>query len=140
MTKKRILFDKFEFPIGKGLEYLVNENLPDTDFLLINDPHDSFSIMIEKGFPIFTVPEGSERDYCLLELKRKDRTIKFFCPEKHKNLDTVVWYFCVELPDGEGTVHSLPGQVRVTFDTPCALAAKPKFLEVLETVALATTI
>ena len=65
MTEKRILFGKFEFPVEKGLEYLVNENIPETDFLLINEPHDAFSIIIEKDFPIFTVPEHSERDYFL---------------------------------------------------------------------------
>ena len=32
MTGKRILFEGFEFPIINGLEYLINENLPETDF------------------------------------------------------------------------------------------------------------
>ena len=140
MTDKRILFGDFEFPRTSGLEYLLNEEKLVTDYLFVNEPHEKFSMYFEDGFPIFVVPENSERPYCLFEMKSGGRKIKFFCPEKRKNLDTVVWYFCIELPDGEGTVHSLPGQVRVTFDTPCALAAKPKFLEVLETVALATTI
>ena len=139
MTDKRILFDEFEFPRLRGLEYLLDEKKPITEYLFVNEPRESFSMYFEKDFPKFAVPEGANKEYCLFEVKRPDRTIKFFCPEKRKNLDTVVWYFYVELPDGEGTVHSLPGQVRVTFDTPCALAAKPKFLEVLETVALATT-
>ena len=88
MTEKRILFGKFEFPVEKGLEYLVNENIPETDFLFINEPHDTFSMMFEKDFPIFTVPEHTDRDYCLFELKRSERVIKFFCPEKHEKLDS----------------------------------------------------
>ena len=97
MTEKRILFGKFEFPVEKGLEYLVNENIPETDFLCINEPHDTFSIMFEKDFPIFTVPEHSDRDYCLFELKRSGRVIKFFCPERHKistrRYGTFAWSF-----------------------------------------------
>ena len=140
MTEKRILFDGFEFPIIKGLEYLINENVPETDFLLINEPSTDFSLMFEKDFPIFKVPENSERDYCLLELKRSDRVIKFFCPEKHKNLDSAVWYFCMELFDESGEAHTLPGQVRVEFDgnTLRQVKGKPRFIEVLEQVKLAS--
>ena len=138
MTEKRILFGKFEFPVEKGLEYLVNENIPETDFLCINEPHDTFSMMFEKDFPIFTVPEKSDRDYLLFELKRSGRVIKFFCPEKHKNLDTAVWYFCMELFDENGEAHTLPGQVRVEFDgdTIRQPRGKLKFLEVLENIQL----
>ena len=140
MAEKRIVFDGFEFPIMKGLEYLINENLPETDFLLINEPSTDFSLMFEKGFPIFKVPEHSERDYCLFELKRSDRVIKFFCPEKHKNLDTAVWYFCMELFDESGEAHTLPGQVRVEFDGNVLRQAKgkPQFIEILEGIRLKT--
>ena len=140
MTDKRILFGKFEFPVEKGLEYLVNENLPETDFLLINEPHDLFSMIFEKDFPIFTVPKNSERDYFLFEQKRQDRVIRFFCPEKHENLDSAVWYFYMELYDENGEAHTLPGQVRVEFDGNILRHArgKPKFIELLEQVKLVT--
>ena len=140
MSEKRILFGKFEFPIEKGLEYLVNENVPETDFLLINEPDESFSMTFEKDFPIFTVPENSDRDYLLFELKRSGRVIKFFCPEKHKNLDAAVWYFYMQLYDERGEAHILPGQVRVEFDGNCIrhTKGKPKFIELLEGVKLAT--
>ena len=138
MTDKRILFGKFEFPVEKGLEYLVNENVPETDFLLINEPRDTFSMTFEKDFPIFTVPKNSERDFCLFELKREDRMIKFFCPEKREHLDTAVWYFYMELYDESGEVHTLPGQVRVGFDGNILrrTKGKPKFIELLEQVKL----
>ena len=138
MTEKRILFGEFEFPVEKGLEYLINENVPETDFLLINEPHDTFSMTFEKDFPIFTVPKNSDRDYFLFEQWRKDRVIKFFCPEKHPNLDTVVWYFYVELFDSDGTPYGLPGQVRVDTNDPYVrmMKGKPPFLEILETVKL----
>ena len=140
MTEKRILFGKFEFPVEKGLEYLVNENIPETDFLLINEPSESFSLMFEKDFPIFTVPEHSDRDYLLFELKRSERVIKFFCPEKHENLDSAVWYFYMELYDENGEAHTLPGQVRVEFDGNILrqTKGKPNFIELLEGVKLAT--
>ena len=140
MTDKRILFSKFEFPVEKGLEYLINENVPETDFLLINEPHDAFSMTFEKDFPIFTVPKNSDRDYFLFEQKRKDRVIKFFCPEKHENLDLAVWYFFMELYDERGETHTLPGQVRVEFDGNILRQAKgkPKFIELLEQVKLTT--
>ena len=139
MTDKRILFGEFEFPVEKGLEYLINENVPETDFLLINEPHDAFSMTFEKDFPIFTVPKNSDRDYFLFEQKRKDRVIKFFCPEKHENLDSAVWYFCMELYDERGEAHTLPGQVRVEFDGNILrqTKGKPKFIELLEGVKLA---
>ena len=140
MTEKRILFGKFEFPVEKGLEYLVNENLPETDFLLINEPHDVFSMTFEKDLPIFTVPKNSERDYFLFEQKRQDRVMRFFCPEKHENLDSAVWYFYMELYDENGEAHTLPGQVRVEFDGNILrqIKGKPNFIELLEGVKLAT--
>ena len=138
MTDKRILFGDFEFPRTNGLNYLLNEELLVTDYLFVNEPHDSFSMYFENGFPIFTVPENSERPYCLFEMKRSDRRIKFFCPEKHPNLDSVVWYFYVEVFDEQGVAHGLPGQVRVGMrDFRSELAkGKPKFIEVLEGVKL----
>jgi hypothetical protein len=138
VTDKSILFGRFEFPVEKGLEYLVNENVPETDFLLINEPSDAFSMTFEKDFPIFTVPKNSERDFCLFELKREDRMIKFFCPEKREHLDTAVWYFYMELYDESGKVHTLPGQVRVGFDGNILrlTKGKPKFIELLEQVKL----
>ena len=140
MTDKKIRFGKFEFPVEKGLEYLINEGVPETDFLLINEPSYSFSMTFEKDFPIFTVPVGSERNYCLFELKRPNRIIKFFCPEKRENLDTAVWYFYVEIFDEEGETHALPGQVRVEFNGNDLRRAKgkPSFIEVLERVRLKT--
>ena len=140
MTDKRILFGDFEFPRTNGLKYLLNEELLVTDYLFVNEPHDSFSMYFENGFPIFTVPENSERPYCLFEMKRPDRMIKFFCPEKHPNLDSVVWYFYVEVFDEQGVAHGLPGQVRVGMrDFRSELAkGKPKFIEVLENITLNT--
>ena len=140
MTNKRILFGDFEFPRTNGLKYLLNEELLVTDYLFVNESHDSFSMYFENGFPIFTVPENSERPYCLFEMKRSDRMIKFFCPEKHPNLDSVVWYFYVEVFDEQGVAHGLPGQVRVGMrDFRSELAkGKPKFIEVLENITLNT--
>ena len=138
MTDKRILFGDFEFPRTNGLEYLLNEEKLVTDYLFVNEPHEKFSMYFEEGFPIFVVPENSERPYCLFEMKNGGRKIKFFCPEKHPNLDSVVWYFYVELLDESGGVHALPGQVRVGMrDFQSELAkGKPKFIEVLEGVQL----
>lgn len=138
MNAKTICFGAFEFPVEKGLEYLVNDKLPDTDFLLINEPSDSFSMTFEKDFPIFTVPEKSERACCLFELRRRDRVIRFFCPERRENLDAAVWYFYVEMLDPQGDIHTLPGQVRVEFDGwgLRKVKGKPKFIQVLEEVKL----
>ena len=138
MTDKRILFGDFEFPRTNGLEYLLNEEKLVTDYLFVNEPRDCFSMYFEDGFPIFKVPESSERPYCLFELNRPGRMIKFFCPEKHPNLDSVVWYFYVELFDVRGATHILPGQVRVGMDAFQSKLAKgkPKFIEVLENVKL----
>ena len=140
MTDKRILFSDFEFPRTNGLKYLLNEEQLVTDYLFVKEPHDRFSMYFENGFPIFTVPENSERPYCLFEMKRSDRRTKFFCPEKHPNLDSVVWYFYVEVLDEKGVAHGLPGQVRVGMrDFRSELAkGKPKFIEVLENIALNT--
>ena len=122
-----------------GLEYLLNEEKSVTDYLFVNGPHDDFSMYFENGFPTFIVPENSERPYLLFEVKHPDRVIKFFCPEKHKNLDDVVWYFYLELFDERGIKHRLPGQVRVRKKDPFLRTMgieKPKFLEILEKVTL----
>lgn len=138
MNDRKILFSGFEFPVEKGLEYLINDGVAETDFLHINEPGDSFSMTFERDFPIFTVPKSTERDYALFELKREGRVIRFFCPEKRENLDTVVWYFYVDIFDADGKVHTLPGQVRVEYDGNRIRlpGGKPKFVEVLEQVRL----
>jgi hypothetical protein len=71
-------------------------------------------------------------------LKRQDRLIKFYCPEKHHNLDMAVWYFYMELFDEQGIAHGLPGQVRVEYENGFIRMAKgkPQFIEVLEQVKL----
>ena len=141
MPDKRILFGDFEFPIIRGLDYLLDEKKPVTDYLFVNEPHDYFSMYFEDGFPIFTIPENSGRPYCLFEIKSNDRKIKFFCPEKHKNIDMAVWYFYLELFDNKGVVHELPGQVRVAFENDFIrqTRGKPRFIEVLEGVKLNET-
>ena len=141
MTNKRILFGKFEFPRIHGLEYLLDEEKPITDYLFVNESNERFSMYFEEGFPRFTVPEHSDREYFLFEVKRKDRRISFFCPERHKNLKSVVWYFYVELFDENGRVHELPGQVRVDTNDPCIrlMGGKPRFIEVLENITLNTS-
>ena len=138
MTDKRILFGNFEFPRVSGFEYLFDEKKPITDYLFVNEPHEKFSMYFENGFPIFEVPKNSDRSYCLFEIKSPGRKIKFYCPEKHANLDTVVWYFYVELFDSDGTPYGLPGQVRVDTNDPYVrmMKGKPPFLEILETVKL----
>ena len=140
MTDKRIIFGKFEFPILPGLVYLLDDERPESDYLFVNEPRESFSMYFEKDFPIFTVPEKSEIDYCLFELRRTNRVIKFFCPEGRKYLNTAVWYFNVELLDAKGKVHALPGQVRVEFDGNYLRQGKgkPSFIDVLEQVRLST--
>ena len=141
MTDQRSLFGDFEFPRTHGLDYLLNEERPVTDYLFVNDPREKFSIYVEDGFPIFKVPESRERPYFLFELNSPGRMIKFFCPEKHEHLDTAVWYFYVEVLDENGAAHGLPGQVRVGMrDFRFELAkGKPKFIEVLENVTLNTS-
>lgn len=138
MAGKRILFGEFEFPRADGLQYLLNEAQPVTDYLFVNEPHDGFSMYFESDFPVFTVPQSSERPYCLLEYKRPDRMIRFFCPEKHPKLDSVVWYFYMELTDERGVAHGLPGQIRVRTQWLRLRPAmeKPRFIEVLEKVRL----
>lgn len=136
--ERNILFDKYEFPIIKGLDYLINKEDIKSDYLFINEEHDSFSMHFEKGFPVFKIPKNLERNYCFFELKRQNRIIKFFCPEKQKNLDSVIWYFYVELIDELGQTHILPGQVRVEYEETYNLQLKgiPKFIEILEKVKL----
>ena len=91
MGYERVLYDQYEIPVIKGLEYLFNEKKSVTDYLFVNEPRNTFSIYFEEGLSIFKVPEKSDRDYCLFELKRSDRVIKVFCPEKHKNLNSADW-------------------------------------------------
>ena len=138
MTDKRILFGKFEFPRMHGLEYLLDEENPETNYLFVNEPHDRFSMYFEAGFPRFTVPEHSDRESCLFEIKRQGRRISFFCPERKKNLNSVVWYFFVELVDSNGVAHELPGQVRVSTrdEIFSPMRERPKFIDVLEQIRL----
>lgn len=138
LMEKIILFDEFEVPIIKGLEYLSNEKIINSDYLFINESNDGFSMYFDKEFPVFNIPENSERNYCLFELKRNNKNIKFFCPEKQKNINSAVWYFYLEMIDERGVVHTLPGQVRVIFDGISIFQVKgvPKLIDVLDKVKI----
>ena len=141
MTEKRILFDGFEFPRLGDMEYLMDEGKPSSDYLFINNPYDGFTMYFEKGFPVFAVSERAGQDYCLLEIKRPDRRIRLFCPERSGSFRSALWYFYVELEDGQGGVLPLTGQIRVDFGGSClrTVKGKPQFIEVLEQVQLAGT-
>lgn len=142
MTAKQILFGSFEFQRIRGLEYWMDENKPVTDSLLVNQPHKGFFMYFEKDFPAFTVPENSTPPYCLFEMKRPDRVIKFFCPETHQTLDSAIWYFYTELFDEHGTAHGLLGQVCVRTDPPFLRHTrdKPLFIRILEQIKLCKAI
>ena len=56
--EKIILFDEFEVPIIKGLEYLANEKIINSDYLFINESNDGFSMYFDKEFPVFNIPEN----------------------------------------------------------------------------------
>ena len=58
-----VLFDEFEVPKIKGLEYLVNDSLVSSDYMFINELKDGFSMYFEKNFPIFNIHKNSSRDY-----------------------------------------------------------------------------
>lgn len=141
VTEKKILFGGFEFPRVRGFKYILDEDKSVSDYLFVNEAHDKFSMYFEDGFPIFKVPENSERGYALLEIKRSGRLIKIFCPEKSKNIKPYVLYFYMELLDEDGICYTLPGQVRIeSEDFRMKLGkGKAKFIEVLESVTLAKT-
>ena len=141
MPEKSIIFDQFEFPIIDGFNYLMNEQIPNSDYLFVNEPNDYFSIYFEKNFPVFKVPDKLERDYCLFQIKKSNRIIKFFCPEKQKKISNVVWYFYVELTDNNGQLHVLPGQVRVVYDNKDFLLKKmDSIIHILEQVNISNTL
>ena len=133
-----VLFDEFEFPKMKGFEYLVDDKQLNSDYMFINELNDDFSMYFEKEFPVFYIPKNTSRDYCLFELKRENKNIKFFCPEKQKNINSSVWYFYLEILDDNGKVHILPGQIRVIFDGENMLQVKgtTKFIKVLENIKI----
>lgn len=134
--KGKISFGQFNIPVVKGLVYLKDDKSDTTDYLFVNEPKGKFSMYFEKGMNKFDLsnPESLDRNYNLVEVNKSDKKIKFFCPEKHHNLDSAVWYFYVEMTDSDGQSHSLPGQIRVLCDT--LFQGKPKFISVLEKINL----
>ena len=113
MNNNTIILGNFRFRKINGLKYLFDEEKTVTDYLFVKSQHEGFSMYFEDDFPLFTVPEHTERSYSLLEIKRPDRII-------------------------EGKAHRLIGQVMVDLDLPFFKIAerKPKFIEVLEQVGL----
>lgn len=140
MVGGKVLFDRFEIPILKGLDYLLDESKPMTDYLFINEVRDKFSMYFELGQKPFEISkQGADgREYCLFEIKRKNRKIYFYCPERVENRQTVMWYFYVELFDEMGKAHLLPGQIRLSITSGClkTIGEKSLFIEVLERIKL----
>ena len=143
MLEKRVLFDRFEFPVIRGLNYLMDEENPTTDYLFINEPHEKFSMYFERGQKPFEVTDKSatDKEYCLFQMKRPNRTIHFYCPERLPDRESVMWYFYVEILDENGKVHTLPGQMRVVLKSICLRLTdeKEQFIEILEQVKLTDT-
>lgn len=140
MLEKRVLFDRFEFPVIRGLNYLMDDKSPTSDYLFINDPHEKFSMYFEVGQKHFNVTEKGEKenDYCLFQIKRTNRTIHFYCPERLPNRESVMWYFYVEILDENGELQILPGQIRLSFPKGCIKITERKspFIKILEQVEL----
>ena len=67
MLERRVLFDSFEFPVIRGLDYLMDEENPTTDYLFINEPHEKFSMYFERGQKPFEVTDknATDKEYCL---------------------------------------------------------------------------
>ena len=138
MLEKHIRFGRFSIPRLNGLKYLQNEETSETDYLFVNEPRGEFSMYFEKNFPRFSVPDQSDRDYCLFQIKRTNKTIHLFCPERHRRLRSVVWYFSVELFGEDGERYCLPGQVRVNTESRKAQEIKHQttLLSILEQIQL----
>ena len=140
MVHGKVLFDRFEFPVIGGLDYLMDEENPSTDYLFINEPRERFSMYFERGQKPFEVMENgaTDKEYCLFQMRRPNRTIHFYCPERLPDRESVMWYFYVEIFDETGKVHVLPGQIRVVHAGGCLRMAdgKTKFIEILENVQL----
>ena len=136
----KVLFDSFEFPVIRGLDYLMDEENPTTDYLFINEPHKKFSMYFERGQKPFEVTDkgATDKEYCLFQFKRPNRTIHFYCPERMPDRESVMWYFYVEIFDENGNPHILPGQMRVVLADGCLRMAggKTQFIEILEQVKL----
>jgi hypothetical protein len=134
------MFDTFEFPRVSGLDYLMDEENPTTDYLFINEPHDRFSMYFERGQKPFELADdgATDKEYCLFQMKRPNRTIHFYCPERMPDRESVMWYFYVEIFDENGNPHVLPGQMRVVLADGCLRMAggKTQFIEILENVQL----
>ena len=143
VLRKRVLFDAFEFPRVSGLDYLMDEENPTTDYLFINEPHEKFSMYFERGQKPFEVTDKSttDKEYCLFQMKRPNRTIHFYCPERLPDRESVMWYFYVEIFDENGKPHILPGQMRVVLKSSCLRLTdeKEQFIEILEQVKLTDT-
>ena len=143
MLHDKVLFDSFEFPVIRGLDYLMDEENPTTDYLFINEPHEKFSMYFERGQKPFEVTDkgATDKEYCLFQFKRPNRTIHFYCPERMPDRESVMWYFYVEIFDENGNPHVLPGQMRVVLADGCLRMAggKTQFIEILENVQLTET-
>ena len=139
MTRKRVKLGEFEVPIPKG-HHRITDRDETTDYLFINGPHETFSMYFERGQKPFEIKDRAEKDgeYCLFQMKRPNRTIHFYCPERLPDRESVMWYFYVEIFDEKGKVHVLPGQIRVVHAGGCLRMAdgKTKFIEILENVQL----
>lgn len=138
MVREKIIFDRFEIPVLKGLNYLLDETKPTTDYLFINEPHEKFSMYFESGQKPFEISDRAIKngDYCLLEMKRQNKSLHFYCPERLIGKGAVMWYFYVQFFAEDGGLFVLPGQIRVVMPDGCFRYAdgKAKFIEVLDNI------
>lgn len=132
------LFGEFEIPVIRGCVYLGNEAETAMDYLFVNERRGQFSLYFENGMTSFIIPrEGlKNRSYNLFEYHSVNRKIRVFCPEKQKELDSVIWYFEIELLDAAGERHSLPGQITVLCDHDACRCNPPRFVELLKRIEL----
>lgn len=114
MNEKDIFFEGFLLPVLPGLTYR-------TEYICCKTPQEVFILDDKKRFHLSLAAgmkcidllpfEDSPTDFGETEQRQGDRYIHLRYPLQVRVPKASVGYFHVELTDGQGEIHTLPGQL-----------------------------
>ena len=113
--EKRVFFEDYSFPVLPDLVYEKNGDGHCGQSLFINDPEERFTISFESGMQCIDMRILADFGYGFhsAEINYQHLKLHLCYPVGDSGIRASMGYFHVEIPDGNGNVHVLPGQMRI---------------------------
>ena len=131
---QRATFENYIFQIPPKLCFEKDGNEQYGENLFVYDPQEKYLISFESGMPCFDLRYRGNPNYRSEEYGEGQIKINLCYPQTSSKVHGSMVYFHVELPDAEGNMHSLPGQMNISSGNGWSLESKNILMELLRSI------